>query len=130
MEVFVFAEEDSQNKIEYFIRNSQLFFGLGEPLCFRFPKKTDPLPEQYDRAVVDSAHLSTAGRLHAATGGPEGLYLWAEGILLSLENPALLDTLQQRALASKNWTRVKYINHLKIEINHALKKTALNAYPA
>lgn len=130
MNVLLLTTPEKESTITGYIRSYQPFFNLDDEVSFQVANEATTELTRFDRIILDEENLDRAVKLLDDLQGFEKVYIWLFGALVPVSMPNLIETASKRFLAAKNWTEVKHINKIKINLNRLQKKVVLDSYPS
>lgn len=130
MKVLIVADTGNQLKIKKYIDSYKTFFHYSENINVYILTEMDTDLNEFDSVIVDEYNITRVTPLYKNTSNFESLFLWFGEALISVIDPSLLELMLKKALQTKNWSLVKRINSIKIELNQLMKKIVLDTYPA
>ena len=115
MKIMILADGNNIKKIKHYIDSYHCFFEYSGEISLSIYEDTNFEVNKYDRVIVDIYNLDKASKLYTNTLSFNNLYLWFRDVLISAQQPTLLNVMLQRAFETKEWDIVKQINKIKGE---------------
>lgn len=129
MKIMILADGNNIKKIKHYIDSYHCFFEYSGEISLSIYEDTNFEVNKYDRVIVDIYNLDKASKLYTNTLSFNNLYLWFRDVLISVQQPTLLNVMLQRAFETKEWNIVKQINKIKVSLNYIMRKKILDTFP-